>query len=685
MRAAVHPEEAVKKMSIESSKTAVAAAIAAALVIAPAASAQELELEEIIVSARPLARSVLEIAQPATVIAGDDLRRRIAVSLGETLEHAVGVTATYFGPAASRPIIRGLAGERVLLLENGMSALDVSNLSPDHAVSIDPIMAEQVEILKGPASLLYGSGAVGGVVNVRSGRIPEIPAEDLFGGAIELRGDGGVGPIAWHLDVSDRSTEDIEIPGSAVSDARLAQAEAAGEEIENFEGVVPNSDSDTESAAAGLSWVGARGYLGVAVSRYDTNYGVPGPGEEEEEEEEEGEHAAHSHAGIRIDLEQERVDLRGELLDAVGTGSALRVAFATNDYTHRELEGDEIGTLFQQEGSEARVEFDHAPFGAWRGTLGVQYLDVDFEAAGAEAYVPPSQTQSLGVFLFEELALDRATLEFGARLEQQEIDVDAATGLPDYDEDAYTLSLGAVVPFGDEWRVAAHATRSERHPQASELYAFGPHLAVQRFEIGDPGLDKETGMTFDLSLRRGDHDFEIVTTAFYNRFEDYIYPALTGEFEDGLPVVRFTQADAEFYGLEAEATVHLLERDNDHLELRLAADYVRGKLRDGGNLPQIPPLRFGAELHYDTGPWHVGGEVYRYEEPDDLADNELPTEGYTMLDLEVSYRADWLGEWLLFVRGSNLLDEEARRHSSPLKEYVPLPGRSLTAGVRATF
>ena len=685
---------------ISDSHSTVGLATAALLAVAPAA-AQEVGLEEVVVKARPLGRSILDIAQPASVLAGDDLRRRIAPSIGETLSHELGVTATYFGPNASRPVIRGLSGERVLMLENGMSALDVSSLSPDHAVGVDSILAEQVEILKGPATLLYGSGSVGGVVNVRNGRIPETPAGDPVGGAIELRGDtaleersvaarldGGFGAVAWHLDYADRSTADVDVPGSSLSDTARADAEAAGEDVDEFEGKVPNSDSDSESSAAGLSWVGERGFIGLAVSRYDTNYGVPGPGEEHEDAAEgleQGSGEGHSHAGIRIALEQERIDLRSQLRDVIGAGSALRAALSMNEYVHRELEGAETGTLFEQDASEVRIELDHAPVGAWRGTVGVQYVDVDFSASGAEAYVPPSTTESLGFFLFEELALDPATLEFGMRFEQQQIDVDAAAGLPDYDDEAYTLSFGAVVPLGSDWKAAAHVTRSERHPQASELYAFGPHLAVQRFEIGDPDLDTEVGTTFDLSLRRGGHDFEIVTTAFYNRFDDYIYAAPTNQFEDGLPVVRFTQADAEFYGLEAEATLHLLERSDDHLELRLAADYVRGKLRDGGNLPQIPPMRYGAQLHYHVGPWHLGSAIYRYQRQDDLADDESSTRGYTMLDLDVSYRPDWLGEWLLFLRGTNLLDEEARRHSSPLKEYVPLPGRSLTAGLRATF
>jgi len=498
--------------------------------------------------------------------------------------------------------------------------------------------------------------------------------------------DGGAGPLAWHVDFADRSTEDFEIPDLALSDAAMAAAAAAGEPADNPRGSVPNSDSDSQTRAAGLSWVGDRGHLGVSVSRYDTNYGVPGPGEEEEEEEGPGHDAEHSHSGIRIDLEQERIDVRGELRDALGQDSTARVAFASNDYLHHELEGDGIGTVFAQEGREGRIELDHAPFGRWRGTLGLHLVDIDFSAAGAEAYVPPSNTRSFGVFVFEELALDVATFEFGLRLERQQIDVAAASGFPAYDDDAATFSIGAVIPFAKEWKLAAHATRSERHPQSSELYALGPHLAVQRFEIGDPGLGTETGTTFDVSLRRGGHGVELMATAFYNRFDDYIFAAPTDQIEDGLPVARFTQAGAEFYGLETEATVHLLEEEFDHLELRLAADYVRGKLRDGDNLPQMPPLRFGAELHYDSGPWHLGGEIYRYEQQRDVAVNEIPTDGYTILGLEISHRTQWVGaEWLLYLRGTNLLDEEARRHSSLLKEFMPLPGRALVAGLRAEF
>lgn len=660
----------------------------ASVLATPAALAQHSNLEEVVVTASPLRVGATDLVQAAIVLAGDDLSRRVASSLGETLATQPGVTASFFGPRASRPIIRGLAGERVLMLQNGVSALDVSNLSPDHSVGIEEILADQVEVLKGPSTLLYGSGAVGGVVNVVDGRIPTREV-DGWSGAAELRGetvdeelsaagrvDGRIGSVGVHAHGYSRETEDYDIPGFAWSSAARNAAIEAGEEPDLARGSVANSDSETTGGAIGTSWFGEDVTVGLSWARHETNYGLPGPGEEAEDPLEEP-------AAIRIDQEQDRFDFTAEWSDLGGIVDSVLLRAAYNDYQHAELEGAEVGTLFEQTGLDTRLHVGHAPLAGWAGTLGVQYTDTDLDAFGAEAYIPPSQTEALSLFLLERRQFDRLTVDLGGRLERQEVDTEAA--LRDYSGTAFTLAGGLLWAFDDALTGALQITRSERHPQAAELYADGPHLAVGRFEIGDDRLGTETANTIDVGLRR-EGFVHWHASLYYSDFADYIYVAATGAEEDGLPVFQYVQQDAEFYGLEAEIEFPLYESDGGALHARLGGDYVRGKLSSGGNLPQIPPLRLMAALEFDTGPLHAAVDLQWFDDQDDIAADETATDGGTLVGAELSYRWEaWQPGLLVFLRGSNLFDEELRRHSSPLKDYLPLPGASVLLGVRAGF
>jgi iron complex outermembrane receptor protein len=669
---------------------------ASSLFTVPAALAQHADLEEVIITASPWRSSALDLAQSAIVLSGDDLTRSIGSSLGESLAALPGVTASYFGPKASRPIIRGLSGERVLMLVDGVSALDVSNLSPDHSVAVEPLLADQIEVLKGPTTLLYGSGAVGGVVNTVDGRIPLRRDREPLEGGLELRGDtatgersiagrldGTVGAFGWHLDGYTRDTDDIEIPGLDWSRYLIAEEQAEGADIDATDGKVPNSDSESDGYTAGLSWFGEDSEVGFAYGRAETNYGLPGPGEHAEEEAEPDDvvgAAAEGEEAIRIDQQSDRYDFKAEwrevggLLDTVG----LRAAYT--DYEHAELEGSEVGTLFTQTGLDARLHLGHRELAGWDGTLGVQYTDLDLEAVGAEAYIPPSQTTGMSLFLVEKREFGDWTVDFGGRIEQQDIEVrnDARS----YDDTAYSFVAGLVGDWTDELALTLHLTRSERHPQAAELYSDGPHLAVRRFEIGDENLGKEVANTVDFGLR-GTGTVSWQASIFYSDFGDYIFPLRTDAEEDGLPVYVYRQRDAEFYGAEGEVEFPLWSGGERALTGRLGADYVRGKLSGGDNLPEMPPLRIAGAVEYDAGPLHGALGFAWYDDQGDLAANELPTDGYTLVDFELSYRWDVRQAGLLFfVKGSNLLDEEARRHSSPLKDFVPLPGRSLTMGVR---
>lgn len=651
----------------------------AALLVSHTALSQETRTEEVVVTSSALRENPLDVAQPTTVVGGDELRRQIAGSLGETLSSELGVSSTYFGPSASRPVIRGLAGDRVQVLQDGLASLDVSSLSQDHAVTLESVVSQQIEIIKGPAALLYGSGASGGLVNVVSTRVPtEVPAQ-LLTGAAEVRGDtaseertgafsldGGAGNFAFHADYFDRDTDDVEIPGFAQSDALRRQLIEAGEEPDDVRGHIPNTAGEASGGAIGGSYIGQNALGGLSYSRYETTYGIPG-----EEE-------------AFIDMKQDRFDGKAEL-DLRGVINKLRLTGAYNDYTHTEFEAPgEPGTVFNQDAYELRFTADHQLSSGWRGTTGLQYVNVDFEAIGEEAFVPSSKTSTVSLFAFEERHFDDFTIELGARAEQQKIDVEAA--LPDYDETAISLSAGGVWDFAEDQALALNLTRTQRNPQAAELYANGPHIAAQRFEIGSADLDQETSVTADLSLRHTGDGINWTLSAYYNDYTDYIYASPSGDIEDELPVYVYLQNGAKFHGFEAELNVPLIDDGNRHLGLRLASDYVRGKLDNGEDLPQIPPLRFGAGLHYDQDSWHIGAQAFYYDKQDKVATNELPTGSFTLAEVDASYRVP-VGSTsvFLFLRGTNLLDEDARQHASPLKDIAPLAGRSWHIGARAEF
>lgn len=666
-------------------------------------------MDEMVVSAGPGARSQLETAQPTSVLSGEELVLRREGTLGETLDDQPGVSSTSFGPGASRPVIRGLGGERIRTLQGGIGSADASNSSPDHAVSVDPLSAERIEILRGPATLLYGSSAVGGVVNVLDARIPDYVPEQPVSGQAEIGGGtaadqrsgavsltGGAGTFAWHADYSRRDADDVEVPD-----------EARDEDGESLGGILENSAVETDSGSVGVSWVTERGYFGVSASGFDTLYGVPGHahghgheddehGEDDHHDEgsmhaavEDDEHDDHGEEGeeeedIRIDLEQRRFDLRGEYLLGGGFVEGVKVRFGVADYEHVELEGDEVGTRFLNDSWEGRLELVQRRRGDWDGSLGLQASSSDFSAIGEEAFVPPSVTDSLAVFAFQELEKGPLTWQFGLRWEAQDVDPEGA--LPRRSFDGVSGSLGLVWELAGDSSLTASLSRTERLPTATELFADGPHAATRAFEIGDPDLDPETSLGFDLSLKTGSERVSGAVNLFVNRFDGFIYEAFTGLQEDGLEVVRFVQEDAEFLGAEVDLLWRLAEVGGGHFDLRTRADYVRAELDDGSALPRITPLRLGLGLSYHRGPWHGLVEVRRVQEQDRVGEEETPTDGYTLLNAALTYRL-FVGEVVtdVVLRGSNLTDELARNHVSFLKEEAPLPGRDLSLILRLAF
>jgi iron complex outermembrane receptor protein len=642
--------------------------------------------EELVVTGVPHERAPGELAQSITVVAGDELDRARAATLGETLASQLGVSSSYFGAGASRPIIRGLAGARVRTLEDGIDSMDAASLSDDHAVTVEPLAADQIEIFRGPTTLLYGSGAVGGVVNTVTARIPTRAPEDGLEGAAELRGDraadargaavrldGGADRIAWHFDAGRRETDDYEIPGFAHADA-----DPAAPEPDDVLGVVENSATESESVAFGASWLGNDGFVGLGVNAFDTLYGIPGHHHEEGEEEEEA---------VRIDLQQRRVDLRAGWDGLAGGIEGVNVRLGVNDYEHVELEGDAIGTRFTNDATEVRLELHHRAVGPWSGAFGIQLGDREFAAVGEEAFVPPVDTATLGVFVVEDVELGAWQVSLGARLETQEHE--PANGLPADDDRATSVSLGGVRAFGDGYSFVASLALSERLPVAEELYSDGPHLATGVVQVGDPALGTETARHLDVGFRGQAALLDWSVTAFHTRYDDFIYLADTGDVDpvDELPIFAYTHADTEFNGLEAEVFVTLLEEGANAVDMRLFADYVRGELTNGESLPRLPPLRYGARFEYHNERFLIGLEGTRYDDQDDIAPFEEETGGYFLLDADVRWRLVRASrpELELFVSASNLLDEEARKHTSFVKGIAPLPGRNYTVGARSRF
>ncbi len=642
----------------------------------PTSAAQEI-IEEVIVRAAPLERSTEELTQSAQVLAGDDLMRRAQQTIGETLANELGVSASYFGPAASRPIIRGQSGPRVSVREDGISTLDVSDLSADHAIAVEPLLARRIEIIRGPATLLYGSSAAGGVVNVIDNRVPEFLEANT--GAIEARyesasqeravvarADGSGGAIGWHADGFRRSTNDVDIASFATSDPSERPANEP-------RGRLANSYSESFGYAVGASVVAQAGFLGAAASVYDNEYGLPGPGEE-------GDASA---GGPHIELRQKRVDLRGAI-DLDAPIETIKLRAGRNDYEHTEFEPDGApGTRFENDAWETHIEFVHAPLRGWRGAVGIQIGDRDFAAIGEEAFVPPTQTRSTGVFAVEERVFGDWRVELAARGET--VRHEPRGGFESFDESALSIAAGVVWDITSEFDLSANLSRTERLPAAEELYSNGPHLASGLFEIGIEAqglaLNEETAVNLDVALHHHSERWSWQVSAFYNAVADYIYLADTDVEMEGLPVGLYVQDDATLLGVEAEALLPVLSKPNGSLDLRLFTDVVRGRT-DDGDLPRLPPWRMGAQLRWESAGWFASLGAIHHARQDDVS--SFATGAFTLVSADITRDIEGGGRfaWQVFGSLSNLLDEDARRSTSIRAAYVPIMGRSVRIGVR---
>lgn len=659
------------------------------------------QLDTVIVSAPIIPREVSDVARPATVLDEDALRAKSLRSIGEALKDEPGMHSQSFGPGVGSPVIRGQAGPRVRVMQNGIGNNDVSSLSPDHANSVEPVLADRIEVLRGPATLLYGSGVIGGVVNVIDQRIPEHPAEQALSATGEQRYDsasdettsalkleGGRSAFAYHVDGFYRDRDGQDIGGKAIDEDAAVVFDPSLQGISplrNTDGYIGNAGGRARGGTVGMSWVEEGGFLGAAINHLENNYGIPPDG-----------------AGgnpIRIDLKQTKYDLKGELKQPFMLTEALRLKFGYTDYQHVELDGGVPGTTYTNQSYESRLELAHQPVGDWRGVVGFQSVNSNFAAIGEEVVVPRSVIDTYGLFAVETLEQGALTYELGMRAEHQGI---APEGLR---EKTYTPMSGSGSIL---WEVNEHhqtslaMTQSQRAPQVQELFSNGVHEATRSYEIGDSRLKKEASYNLELAYRYQREGARAEFNLFHNWVSDYIYQGRTGEvfnqsseaFEAScsspgacLPVMQSRQADAIFKGYEAKVTLPLMENRHGMVDLTLFSDYTRGEFVRGGDVPRMPPLRYGVQLDYALSEWSADLRLTRGEAQDNPGDSETRTAGYLRLDLGAQYRVKAIrdAELTLYAKGSNLLDEGIRNATSYLRNFAPEPGRSALVGLRISY
>ena len=639
-----------------------------------------IDLAPVAVTGNPLGVGSDELVVPVSVLNGRELSLRREGTLGETLNSIPGVSATQFGPNASRPIIRGLDAERVRIMQNGIGILDASSLSFDHAVGIDPLIIEQIDVVRGPAALLYGGSAMGGVVNAIDHRIPKEKlngitgrAEARFGGPDSTRNgaavvDVGNGQFAIHADAYSRKTSDLDIPGFAVS---RRKSEADGTPREN-RGKLADSSSEGNGGALGASLTFDHGYAGVSFSTLNNNYGVL------EED-------------IRIDMKSDRWDFATEFKELGNIISRVKFRMAHTDYEHVELEGGDVGTSFKNRGLEGSFEAGHAPIGNLSGVIGYQFSNTNFEALGDEAFVPSVKTQNKALYIYEELAINQHKITFGGRLGHTQVDSKDSATFGAGQNNSFnpnSFALGGLYKINDSWSLTSNLSHNERAPSYFELYANGPHIATGQFEVGNTNFKKEQSNGIDAQIRWKDAKNSLSLGAYYTRFSNFIGLFDTGtefEIEPGefLPIAEFRAVPATFKGLEAEGRFNLV----DNLDLTLRGDYVHARdTRNNDYLPRISPLRLGAGLQYALNGFSARLDVLRAFNQNNTAENELATDGYTNVTALVAYKLPVKFNIELFAKANNLLNEEIREHTSFLKDIAPAAGeRALMIGARADF
>lgn len=642
------------------------------------------------------------------IVQAEQLVANLRPGLGDSLTHTPGVSATSFGPSASRPVLRGLQGERVKVLSNGIGSIDVSNTSVDHAPVVNPLLAQRVEVLRGPQSLLYGSSASGGVVNVIDRRIPTaVPDEPVhlsamggYGSAANERMGAVAGEVPlggnWvgHINGSWLKTDDLRIGGHALTPALRSQALATSllpadqrgnGEIDfaanaALKGTLPNTANETWTAGAGVAYVTDQGNMGVAYSRYDSLYGVPvrfatAPGQGQE--------------APRIKLRQDRIDARVELVPGGDLIDKIAFRYAYGDYVHSEVGPDgTIGTTFFSKGMEGRLELAQADRGGWKGLTGTQVVIRDFNVIGDEAFLPKNSTEQVGLFTLQQYESGPLSIEGGARFEHTRQSSKPDTSHPEFFAgsrtfNTFSAALGGAYDLAPGVKLALNGSHTERAPSAEELFANGPHAGTSAFEVGDPDLKTERVWAVEAILRANLGGVRFEGSLFHNWYSNFVYEDRTGAIVDGLPEYRIRQATARLYGFEAEVDATLVRTGAWKLAANGLVDYVRADIDAVGPAPRIPPLRVLGGLTAESSKLDLGFEVEHVFAQNRVAAFETTTPGYTLVNLSATWRP--MGEHgplSLVLSGNNLFDVEARRHASYLKDYAPLAGRDIRVTAR---
>ena len=663
-------------------------------VVAPAVFADDTttqQLETLTSQAHPLVQTAADFAVADQVIEQKSLKER-APTIGDALADELGVYSNQYGSGSSRPVIRGQDGPRVKVLQHASETADVSTLSPDHAVTVDPILAKQIEIIRGPSILLYSAGTVGGLVNVTDQKIPTSMPEKGLEGTAGLRYNSG-------------SDEKMASAGATVALGRQFALRVEGSKREANDYIAPNyfhehegelekerrvgnTFAKGETVSVGGSWIGERAFAGIAYTNRQDQYGLPGHSHEYEsctvsgnlligcgEEDYGDEHET----GPWVDLKSERYDFRTEILNPLAGFEKLRAHASYTDYQHDEIEGDSVATTFKSKSYDARLEMVHQPIADWEGVVGVQYNQQKLDITGEESILEPTKTQKWSVFGLEHKQWNDFHFELGARVDQQTIDIESDR--KDYDDYAVSYSGAVNWMFAPNYKLSLVGSHQERLPLAQELYADGKHLATNTYERGNENLDVEKSNNLELGFHYDTDKIDYHVHVYHNWYDNYIY-AQTADRYENFRLVDYTQDKARFYGTEAEASYAI----NDVYKMSVFGDYVRGKI-DNENAPRVPAGRLGTKVSANfSDTWSGTAEYYHVFEQDRIASYETETEGYNMVNLGLAYNGQYMqgNDYRVYFKANNLLDETVYSHTSFLST-IPQVGRNFTVGLDFSF
>ena len=665
---------------------------------------EEEKERKMVIRANPLEHTAVDMPNPIVLISDDEMTLKRSTTLGDVLHDEPGLSVSSFGPAVSRPVIRGLSGSRVMITNNQMSVQDASTASPDHDVGVEPLLANSIEIIKGPATLLYGSGAIAGVVNITDKKI-FAENQDAISGGVELRiGDSATGEKTgvfaldlgnnnsnWHFDGFYSKSDEIAIPSTAES-VTLQKLEAVENQVpyvpEEVEGELHQSDYQTKGGSIGYTKLLNDGYVGLSINHNNKEYGVPGHAHEVD--------PLIAEAGVRVDMEQTRYDIQSGFENINDFINKLFIGVGYTDYYHVEVEDGIPGTEFENKAWELRGYIKQGSSETWEGVIGWQSGQRDFSAIGDESFVPPSTTKTSAIFWIEEKRLGHHKFEIGSRYESQKIEV---LGGADYNDSAFSFSTGFVYTTENESRLAFNFSHASRFPSVENLYSYGPHATTQTFEIGNASLKEETANNVDFSYRFDNSYLTGEINFYFNHFDDFIFAAnkdatsacVTADAAadallEGLQLVCYEQQHADFKGVELKIEMPISKQADYEISLEIIADVVKAEFEDGQNVPRIPPVKTGALINYISGDLGINFSWLSYRSQNNLYENELPTNGFEMVGIDATYRMQLDQEELfIFVKGNNLLDEEARDHSSFLKDLAPRTGRNIILGMRYIF